>query len=143
MKNAAFHQTLYTKRYIAGIQICYKCTLDILKLPLMRRSICIIMELIWYLCHQFDFMNITFQYYNEIVLSFADYEVDYRDGVIVIDVPVSNKPFDIVSSKIEEQLTRIAGTLEPRDREVTIRVERKNETKDIVLGIEPDAELEP
>lgn len=87
-------------------------------------------------------MNITFQYYNEIVLAFGDYEVDYRDGLIVIDVPISNKPFDIVCSKIEEQLKRIAETLEPRDREVTVSIERAKEAKIVVLPIEPDAESE-
>jgi len=78
-------------------------------------------------------MNIVFQYYNEIVLAFADYEIDYRDGIIIIEVPENNKPFDIVCSKINEQLDRIASTLEPRDREVVVQVKRPNNSLDIIL----------
>ncbi len=81
-------------------------------------------------------MNITYQYYNEIVLLFRDYEIDYRNGEIVVEVPVDSKPFDKVCGKIEEQLNRIAGTLEPRDRPITVKVLRGQETEEIILPAE-------
>lgn len=78
-------------------------------------------------------MDIVYQYYNEIVLAFADYEVDFQDGVIVIQVPDDKKPFDSVFSKIETQVLRIADTLDLRDKEVLVRVEKSSQTKQFVL----------
>lgn len=79
-------------------------------------------------------MNILYQYYNEIVLSFADYETDLQGSVIIIFVPDDNKPFDIVCQKINTQLERIAGTLDVRDEDVVIRVVRGNQSREIKLG---------
>ena len=81
-------------------------------------------------------MNITYQYYNEIVLAFADYEIDYNNGVIIIEVPDSKKPFESVCSKIKEQINRIAETLEPRDREIIVKVVRVDESAEINLDKE-------
>ncbi|WP_256012800.1 hypothetical protein [Desertivirga xinjiangensis] len=78
-------------------------------------------------------MDIVYQYYNEIVLTFADYDVDFQDGVIVIQVPDDKKPFDSVFSKIEAQILRIADTLDLRDKEVVVRVEKSSQTKQLVL----------
>ncbi|HEY0895209.1 MAG TPA: hypothetical protein VGE15_01525, partial [Sphingobacteriaceae bacterium] len=72
-------------------------------------------------------MDIRYQYYNEIVLTFKDYETDFRSGVIVIYVPDDSKPFDIVCQKIMAQLDRIASTLDPRDKEIVIEVRRTSE----------------
>ncbi|WP_207536510.1 hypothetical protein [Desertivirga arenae] len=78
-------------------------------------------------------MNITYQYYNEIVLGFGDYEVDYSEGVIIIEVPESSKSFDVICSKIKEHLMRISGTLEPRNESVIVRVVRGEEIQEITL----------
>lgn len=78
-------------------------------------------------------MNILYQYYNEIVLAFNDYEVDLQEGIVLIFVPDDNKPFEVVCQKIDVQLHRISETLDPRDKEITIRVERSNQAKDIIL----------
>lgn len=78
-------------------------------------------------------MDILYQYYNEIVLTFGDYLVDFQDQVIVIEVPDDNKPFDLVCDKIKTQLSRIAETLDPRDKDITVRVERTGFVKDLVL----------
>jgi len=78
-------------------------------------------------------MDIVYQYYNEIVLAFKDYDVDYKEGVITIEVPDSTKPFNSICEKIEAQLQRIAETLEPREKDVVVRVRRVAETKDIVM----------
>ncbi len=78
-------------------------------------------------------MNILYQYYNEIVLAFNDYEVDLQNQIILILVPHSEKPFDSVCQKINIQLLRIAETLDSRDGEIVVRVERSNESKELVL----------
>jgi len=78
-------------------------------------------------------MDIIYQYYNETVLFFADYDVDFRDGIIIIPVPDDKKPFDSVCEKIEVQLQRIAETLDTRNKDVIIKVERANASKEIVL----------
>ncbi len=69
-------------------------------------------------------MDIKYQYYNEIVLTFKDYETDFRSGVIVIYVPDDSKPFDIVCQKIMNQIDRIAATLDPRDQEIVIEIQK-------------------
>ena len=69
-------------------------------------------------------MNILYQYYNEIVLNFSDYETDLQDGIIFIFVPEDKKPFDIVCQKINTQLQRIADTLDLRDKDIVIRIVR-------------------
>ena len=69
-------------------------------------------------------MNILYQYYNEIVLKFSDYETDFQVGVIFIFVPEDKKPFDIVCEKINTQLQRIADTLDLRDKDIVIRIVR-------------------
>ncbi|WP_207423955.1 hypothetical protein [Desertivirga brevis] len=81
-------------------------------------------------------MNITYQYYNEIVLGFGDYEVDYREGVIIIEVPESNKSFEVICSKVNEHLIRISQTLEPRDQSITVRVVSGEDTFEINLDKE-------
>ena len=78
-------------------------------------------------------MNILYQYYNEIVLNFSDYETDLQEGVIVIFVPEDKKPFDIVCQKINTQLERIAASLDLRDKNVVIRVVRGGQSKDFKL----------
>lgn len=78
-------------------------------------------------------MDIRYQYYNEIVLTFKDYETDFRSGVIVIYVPDDSKPFDIVCQKIMAQLDRIASTLDPRDKEIVIEVRRTSEMAEFRL----------
>lgn len=78
-------------------------------------------------------MDIVYQYYNEVVLFFADYDVDFREGVIIIPIPDDTKSFESVCEKIIVQLHRIAETLEPRDKEITFRIERTNASKEIVL----------
>ena len=81
-------------------------------------------------------MDIVYQYYNEIVLAFADYEVDFREGIITIQVPDDRKPFEVVCEKISSQINRIADTLEARDKEVRIRVNRTGEVKDFTFESE-------
>jgi hypothetical protein len=81
-------------------------------------------------------MNILYQYYNEVVLAFRDYYVDFVDGKIVIEVPASTKPFDIVCGKIADQLSAIAGQLEPRDRDIEFVIKRDEELKEFVLAKE-------
>lgn len=81
-------------------------------------------------------MDILYQYYNEIVLGFADYEVDLRNGTILILVPENNKPFDTVCEKILQQINRIAGTLEPRDKVLQVRIERGLESRELVFDQE-------
>ena len=78
-------------------------------------------------------MDIIFQYYNEIVLAFKDYDVDYKDGQIIIEIPDSQKPFDTVCEKVNALLLRIADTLESRDKDVLVRVVRGSEEKDLLL----------
>ena len=78
-------------------------------------------------------MNILYQYYNEIVLAFNDFEVELREGVIVIPIPQSNKPFENVCEKVNTQLLRVADSLEARDREISVRVIRGTEVRDIIL----------
>lgn len=78
-------------------------------------------------------MDIFYQYYNEIVLAFGDYEVDLQNGIIVILVPDDRKSFDIVCQKINIQLHRIAETLELRDKPIIVRVERSGEAKELLL----------
>jgi hypothetical protein len=78
-------------------------------------------------------MDIFYQYYNEIVLAFGDYEVDLQNGIIVILVPDDRKSFDVVCQKINVQLSRIAETLELRDKPIIVRVERSGEAKELVL----------
>lgn len=78
-------------------------------------------------------MDILYQYYNEIVLAFNDYDVDLLNPTIIIHVPDDNKPFASVCEKINTQLLRIAETLDLRDKEIIVRVERTGETKDLVL----------
>lgn len=78
-------------------------------------------------------MDIVYQYYNEVVLFFADYDVDFREGVIIITIPDDTKSFDSVCEKIIVQLHRIAETLEPRNKEIAFRIERTNASREIVL----------
>ena len=78
-------------------------------------------------------MDIIYQYYNEIVLAFGDYEVDLQNGVIVILVPDDRKSFDTVCEKINVQLHRIHETLELRGKPIIVRVERSGEAKELVL----------
>lgn len=78
-------------------------------------------------------MDIIYQYYNEIVLTFKDYETDFREGVIVIYVPDDSKPFEIVCQKIQTQLERIATTLDPRDKDIVVEVRRTNEHRELRL----------
>ena len=85
-------------------------------------------------------MDITYQYYNEVVLFFRDDEVDVRNGLIVIDVPEDNKPFDRVCEKIETQLNRLAETLDRRDKDITVRIVRGGEERDIVFHKEESLE---
>jgi len=85
-------------------------------------------------------MDITYQYYNEIVLGFGDYEIDLANGTIVIEVPDSNKPFEAVCLKIREHLDRISQTLEPRNKKIAIKIVRGEETFDITLEEEEQAE---
>ncbi|HEY0897734.1 MAG TPA: hypothetical protein VGD90_00310 [Sphingobacteriaceae bacterium] len=72
-------------------------------------------------------MDIIYQYYNEIVLTFKDYETDYQQGIIIIWVPDDAKPFDVVCQKIQVQIERIATTLDPRDKTVVVEVRRSKE----------------
>lgn len=78
-------------------------------------------------------MDIIHQYYNEIVLAFNNYDTNFQDGVIVIYVPDDGKPFDVVSDKINLQIQRIGEMLDLRDKEVVIRIQRTNESKEIQL----------
>ena len=78
-------------------------------------------------------MNILYQYYNEIVLNFSDYETDLQGGVIFIFVPEDKKPFDIICQKINTQLERIATSLDLRDKDVVIRVVRGGQSKEFKL----------
>ena len=78
-------------------------------------------------------MDIIHQYYNEIVLAFNNYDTDFEDGVIVIYVPDDKKPFDTICDKIDLQIRRIAETLDLRDKEVIIRIQRTGESKEIRL----------
>lgn len=78
-------------------------------------------------------MNIFYQYYNEIVLAFNDYEVDLQQGMIVILVPDDNKRFEVVCQKIYSHLLRIAETLDLRDKDIVVRVERTGESKELIL----------
>jgi hypothetical protein len=78
-------------------------------------------------------MDIIFQYYNEVVLSFNDYEVEYIDKVIIVHTPAGKKPFDIVCKKIFNQLTKIADTLDTRDKDVKIQVRCADQVFDILL----------
>ena len=79
-------------------------------------------------------MDIVYQYYNEIVLAFGSYEVEFRGGIIIIPVPLDNKPFDLVCKKIQTQLLRIADTLDVREKDVLIQVKRADEIWEIVLA---------
>lgn len=83
-------------------------------------------------------MDIFYQYYNEIVLAFNDYEIDLQSGVIVILVPDDNKRFEVVCQKIYEHLLRIANTLDLRDKEIVVRVERSGEMKELLLEKQED-----
>jgi len=83
-------------------------------------------------------MDVLYQYYNEIVLTFNDYEVDLQKGVIIILVPDDNKRFDAVCQKINVQLQRIAETLELRDKPIIVRVERSGEAKELILETQVD-----
>lgn len=78
-------------------------------------------------------MDIIYQYYNEIVLTFRAYDTDFQNGVIIIHVPDDSKPFDVVFDKINQQIQRIAETLDTRDKEVLIRVQREGESREIRL----------
>lgn len=83
-------------------------------------------------------MDVFYQYYNEIVLTFNDYEIDLQKGVIVVLVPDDNKRFDVVCQKINTQLSRIAETLELRDKQIVVRVERSGEFKELILEKQVD-----
>jgi len=76
-------------------------------------------------------MDIIYQYYNEIVLTFQDYETDFNQGVITIWVPDDAKPFEVVCQKIEAQIERIATNLETRDKAVVVEVRRSNEHQEL------------
>jgi cell division protein ZapA (FtsZ GTPase activity inhibitor) len=79
-------------------------------------------------------MDIVYQYYNEIVLAFSSYEIEFSDGIIIIPVPLDNKPFDLVCNKIHTQLLRIADTLDAREKDILIQVKRADEIREIVLA---------
>lgn len=78
-------------------------------------------------------MDIVYQYYNEIVLTFNSYQVEFNNGIIVIPVPNDTKPFDLVCQKIQAQLLRIAETLDIREKDVHVQVRRADEIRDILL----------
>ncbi|MDB5012012.1 MAG: hypothetical protein JWQ25_214 [Daejeonella sp.] len=78
-------------------------------------------------------MDIVYQYYNEIVLAFTSYEIEFNDGVIVIPVPDDHKPFDLVCKKIHTQILRIADTLDVREKDVHIKIKRADQVKEILL----------
>jgi len=79
-------------------------------------------------------MDIVYQYYNEIVLAFSSYEIEFSGGIIIIPVPLDNKPFDLVCNKIHTQLLRIADTLDAREKDILIQVKRADEIREIVLA---------
>lgn len=76
-------------------------------------------------------MDIIYQYYNEIVLTFQDYETDFHQGVITIWVPDDAKPFEVVCQKIQAQIERIANTLDPRDKTVVVAVRRSQQSREL------------
>lgn len=78
-------------------------------------------------------MNIAYQYYNEIVLAFNNYETDFEEGVIIIYVPDDEKPFDLVCDKISAQIKKIAEILDERDQPIVIQIRGTNEKRDIFL----------
>ncbi len=78
-------------------------------------------------------MDIVYQYYNEIVLAFSSYEIEFSNGIIVIPIPLDNKPFELVCKKIHGQLLRIAETLDIREKDVIINIKRGEEVQEIVL----------
>ena len=78
-------------------------------------------------------MDIIFQYYNEVVLGFNDYEVEFIDQVIIVHTPEGKKPFDIVCKKIYNQLIKIADTLDTRDKDVKIQIRSAEQVFDILL----------
>ena len=78
-------------------------------------------------------MNLLYQYYNEIVLVFREYYIDFENGKIVIEVPESSKNFELVCERIMEQLQRISETLEPRDQDITIEIRRNLEKSTLML----------
>lgn len=71
-------------------------------------------------------------------MGFGDYEVDYKDGVIIIEVPENNKSFELTCSKIKEHLDRISETLEPRDQALTVRIVRGEESYEVILDKEEE-----
>lgn len=81
-------------------------------------------------------MDIIYQYYNEIVLFFKDYDIDFKDGIIIINVPTSDKPFDNVCEKIYAQLLKLSQTLDARDKEILIKVERNKLHKEFLFDKE-------
>jgi DNA-directed RNA polymerase specialized sigma subunit len=82
-------------------------------------------------------MDIVYQYYNEISLFFADYDTDFQDGRILIYTPENGKSFESVVKKAEEQILRIADTLEEREKEVVILVVQGSHEKEIRLYPNP------
>jgi hypothetical protein len=78
-------------------------------------------------------MDIIHQYYNEIVLVLSNYDTDFQGNIVIIHVPDDGKPFDVVYKKIHQQIQKIEQMLDSRDKEVVIRIQRTNESKDILL----------
>lgn len=78
-------------------------------------------------------MDIVYQYYNEIVLAFTGYEIEFDNGVIIIPIPDDHKPFESACQKIHAQILRIADTLDVREKEVQIQVKRAEQIKTIIL----------
>jgi|GEM_PF-1091543 len=85
-------------------------------------------------------MDIIHQYYNEIVLAFNNYDTDFEDGIIVIYIPDDSKALDPAFEKISALIAKIAESLEPRDKVITIRVKKNTQSRDIILDINEETE---
>ena len=83
--------------------------------------------------YSLQLMDISYQYYNEITLFFNNYETDFQDGIIILYLPDDGKRFETVFAKVESQIEKIAETLEPRDKEITIKVSQAGSAKEIRL----------
>jgi hypothetical protein len=78
-------------------------------------------------------MNISYQYFNEISLTFSGYDTDYSNGAIIIYLPEDNKLFEVSFEKVKRQLDKIASTLEERDTDVTVIIRGPGKNKTIVF----------
>lgn len=85
-------------------------------------------------------MDIIHQYYNEIVLAFNNYDTDFEDGIIVIYIPDDSKALDPAFEKISALIAKIAESLEPRDKVITVRVKKNTQSRDIILDINEGTE---